>query len=122
MNVFHHNCMEILSTSQNPNIFLSPTGFIIVVVILIITIITIIIIIMKVITIVIITFGGLFKNSIYILMSMDIAFGYYNWRERETPPLKSKEVCWVASIGFLIIFGTHNFLLLHPPSASPHLH
>jgi uncharacterized membrane protein len=66
--------MEILSTSQNPKCFLSPTGFIIV-----------IIIIMKIITIIIITFGSLFKNSIYILISMDIAFGYYDQRERETP-------------------------------------
>jgi hypothetical protein len=48
-------------------------------------------IIMKIITImIIITFGGLFKNSIYILMSMYIAFGYYDWQERT--PLKSKEV------------------------------
>jgi len=69
--------MEILSTSQNPKYFLSPTGFIIIIII--------IIIIMKIITIIIITFGGLFKNSIYILFSMDIAFGYYDQRERETP-------------------------------------
>jgi hypothetical protein len=39
---------------------------------------------------IIITFGWLFKNSIYILISMYIAFGYYDWRERT--PLNSKEV------------------------------
>ncbi len=97
MNVFNHNCMEILSTSQNPKYFLSPTGFIIVV----------IIIIMKIITIIIITFRGLFKNSIYILISMDIAFGYYDWRERV--PLISKEVLLGSHYWVLIIFGTHKF-------------